>query len=350
MDQVWTISAAQSLVTLSQNGNPEPLTVYNAGPSDALVTQDEAATSPGFPLPVGASIVWDAGRPLCALVPVGTTVLNVLANSGPLLTPETFAQALILSNFAQAVASDISISGAPPINSFTSVFSGTCTDAGTVQGPADVSAFQSLDIIMFENNVGGFAVPLPRSVVLLWDNGLQDIVNLTDSNGVISVLPGLHVSVPVRSPHVTFVVNSNGRAGTVSFFVRGSYRTQTSLTYQLQSSYWGKSGLAFFGTAAEGWQGLSGVKGASTLNDYPSVTAGTVTMTASSGAVTGNPLSISVLDLASAIVLAQVSFPVGAGGTVEQEFQAGNRPLQLQIGPPSAASALVRVSLSSVEG
>lgn len=349
MDQTWLITAARGLVTIT-DGYPEPLALYNGGSVTLMLTQDLTGTAQGVPLPPGGAIVWDPGRPLGVFVATGQTTLYVLANSSPILN---VAEALIdLLGLPALIAANIKIQGAPPINSFTSVFAGTCTDAGTTLGPVDVSQFQSLDVIMFENNVGGFATPLPRGVVLLWDNGLEDIFNLTDGNGVIS-LPGvvMHVAVPVRSPNVTFSVLPNGRAGTITFAVRGSYRTQPALTYQLQSAYWGKSGLAVSGSAAEAWQGISGVKGATTLNDYPSVTAGGVTMTANATGVAGNPLVISVLDLGSNIVLAQTIFPIAAASaTAEQAFQAGNRPLQLQIGPPSSSATLVRVSLASNDG
>lgn len=348
MDQTKLITAAQGLVTVTQ-GYPEPLALYNGGSVTLMVTQDLTGTAQGVPLPPGGAIVWDPGRPLGVFVAAGQTTLYVLANSSPILN---VAEALVdLLGLAPLIAANIKVSGAPPINAFTSVFSGTCSDAGTVQGPADVSKYQSLDIIMFENNVGGFAAPLVRGVVLQWDNGLEDIFDLTDSNGVISLLPGLHVSVPVRSPNVTFTVLSNGRVGTVSFFVRGSYRTQPALSYQLQSAYWGKAGLSVFGSAAEGWQGISGVKGATTLNDYPSLNAGNMTMTANATGVAGNPLVITVLDLASNVPIAQVTFPIAAASaTAEQAFQVGNRAIQLQIGPPSSSATLVRVGLAATEG
>ena len=327
-------------------GYPEPLALYNASTVAIVITQDLGGTAQGAPLPPGGSIVWDPGRPLAAQSPDGDGTLIVLANSSPIMN---VAEALVdLLGLAPLIAANISIAGAPPLNAFTSVWSGNASGAaGAVSPVTDVSQWQSLDLVIAETNAGGFTAPLPRKVTLLWDNNLTDVFYVTDANAVIAGV-ATHVSVPVRSPNVQIVIDSNARAGTIIYNVNGSYRTTPALTYSCDSAY----GTFVGGAQASGVAGERycfmdfGNQGVGAQSSWPPVIAGAADLAYRVQTPAGSTATLQLVDAISGAPHQQVTAPASTLLTGNLQLIVPNRPLRLISTVAGAAATRIYAAIA----
>lgn len=124
------------------------VTVRNLGTETLYLSSSPiTSASSGFPLGSGSSMVWDAGRPLYAYATNGA--MGVSDNSGNLFDASAVASELLASGLAGQIASQIAISGAPPLPLHDVLFSGVVTAGVPVQ--LDVSKYSSLIVVATTN-------------------------------------------------------------------------------------------------------------------------------------------------------------------------------------------------------
>jgi hypothetical protein len=85
--------------------------LYNAGANPLYVDSDLTVGVSSFPISPGGSLPWDAGVPLYAVSPAGTT-MNVAPGSSTVFDPTAIATAILDQGLAQDIATSISLN--PP--------------------------------------------------------------------------------------------------------------------------------------------------------------------------------------------------------------------------------------------
>jgi hypothetical protein len=376
VDQTYEFTAAKGLQNIS-GGFPSPLTVYNGGTVQIQVTDDVNGTSDGFPLSPGTSIVWDAGRPLCAFVPVGTpgqAALTILDNSGAISNPSAIASALLVGGLAGAIASAIAVQGAPPLNAFDILKKVTLRpfNAGTTSvDDIDVHKYNAISIWSYFTNTGaGTTPPGYRYITLDWytdDAGalgaliVSNTYYLTDDAAGAGVSSGSYdgttIQVPVRGywlrlsylPTPMFL-----NAGFLTFNVVGRYAAQPVPFVNVTNPRFGSSGMAV-DPAPDKHDGLvwmSGAKAAALLQEFPFIlNVGPAQLHVAVNNVTVAPLEVVLLD---AIDLKRIAsspiFPVAAGvvSSDTRQIMLPNVPFIVQIAAGPVATS-VSVSLTYLD-
>lgn len=374
MDNTYQLTAALGLVNIFRDGYPEPLTVYNSGTLDLLVTDDDTGTSDGFPLSPGTTIVWDAKRPLAAQVvagEVGTGTLVVLDNSGAVSNPSAIAAALLVGGLAGAIASAIAISGAPPLNAYNVIGQPSVLNAGSLTSPTfapqDVRKYNSIvATVHMSPLVGSFTTSKPayRSMAFQWftdNNGAPGSNITTDTYYLCEAAAGnayfgTYVRTPCRGAWlvISFGPVQNSTAGnhttTITSLITGQYASVLQPQMQLTTAIWNTDPSAFGWSFSNGdftdnfWSvSIAKASGASPIT-YPPVQNGNVFLNVACNAVGVATMFVTVYDLVDNRQIARLPLVVGSlGGS--QAFIAPNRPISLNIEGPTAVCTAVIVSM-----
>ena len=310
--QTWTITDSNPVQLIPHGGYDSITTIANIDTKNSIILSEDTTLS-GVTLTAGSSIGWDPGKALFARLdpslPVGTVVsVNVIQNGGQWYNGQSVANALLSSGLATqisnaivtsgltaaAIAANISVSGAPPIdvNAIIVSVSGVTVPQftnGTSYGPYNVSTYQSLFVEALEvTTVFGTTPPGIRRIQLLWsllDGTLVDIDSfwLTDNNSLVNNTGTASMRVSVKAPRVTINVSQNaGATTTYNLVAIGSYKAVSVTKYSFQSNYGPTVGTALgsFGDNLTEWQ-ITSLTGVASGTFYPNVKSGPASISAS---------------------------------------------------------------------
>lgn len=143
-----TIYAVAGTMPIYPAARQKACVVKNVGTDMVYLSSQSIATSyEGHELGAGSSIIWDAEQALWAYCP-STTSISVIENSGNLFDAQAIANEIVTGGLAQEIAQQISITGAPPINSQVMLYSGRAELAP----PLDTTGFNTLYIYATNRN------------------------------------------------------------------------------------------------------------------------------------------------------------------------------------------------------
>lgn len=281
-------------------GLPTELTLYNLSTTETLNINDSTNGS-GFPLSPGASVSWDAGKPLYASCATSATLV-VMDNGGTISNPATLAKLIVSSGLGQSVADAVAISGAPSIDSPNAFPQYTGGPTGINKAVYDISRYQSAHLYLFAAESPPNAAHFWTVNVQFWataDTGFSTGVVLRtvtatvcDSANTYWTLPAIGKTMtvtvaplvgPAASAQVTLNVTGSFRATEEEFNVQNAGSSQPHLS--IGSVFEGET---FYGGA---------VPASSTWSDTIDFRAGVVRMTMLFvGAIPSPGMEVKLLD------------------------------------------------------
>lgn len=248
--------------------------IQNTG-SATLYANDEdpiSAPSPGQPISAGSTLGWDKDRALYVTCPTSTTI-TITGNSGNLFDVGSLASQissnLTASGLAAAIAANIAVSGAPPIDAFASV--GTANQVvvnGSNSPIIDMRKYQGLFYSIENIN----AVNGQFSVFWSADAAGLIIIELDAFDMATAGAGGAtQGSMMVRGPYALILFNASAGSAQLNLF--GSYKAQPNNFYQGQGNGSANGTIEASGTKGMyGWAGTIPV--ANTWTCQPDVQAG----------------------------------------------------------------------------
>lgn len=221
----------------------DPYTVTNVG-SVTVYLGDERNIYPstGFPLNPGASRVWDAGVTLYAIANPGDTGrVNVSRGSGVVTDPASVASQILTQGLASAIATQISIAGAPAIDSPQILLSGhavlNATPPGDVFTIDHLNKWQSVSVIIQTTpSYGGARGIFPLRLWVSWHMGgypvaEKSLLVLTGDDGGMQFPSRIVADLPVLGDSLSFGLEAPSLGGYpdipiyTQYVVTGSYRS-----------------------------------------------------------------------------------------------------------------------------
>ena len=124
--------SATAPITVHNSDYPYATMVFNSSTVDTLYLSENPNNN-GFPLSPGSSISWDAGKALYLYVNSGVSLFATVVDNGGNLTD------------AGAIAAQIQISGAPPVDNPKILFNGDASQLGGGGTLYNISAYQTLN-------------------------------------------------------------------------------------------------------------------------------------------------------------------------------------------------------------
>lgn len=218
---------------IEKNRKHAALTIFNTGTTTVFLDDEDPVGDPskGLPLSPGSSIPWDADKALYATC-LTSGFLTTTGNSGIPFDAGAVAAQILTQGLAQDIADAIYISGAPPVDKFTQMYSsGTISGASVTSPQIDTSAYASL----FINISNGFPTRLvPGHFSIAWyssgaDPAFPTVKLIATDEFYIGTGVITEVRVPVRG--ALAVINMVGGTGSCSYDVYGSYKAVDRLTY-----------------------------------------------------------------------------------------------------------------------
>ena len=329
--------------------NRQPATLQNSGSVDVYLSE-YPSTGVGFPLSVGSTLHWDAGRALYAYTSAGSGSLLVFDGSGQYTDAAAIAKQIILQGLGDDIASKLLISGVPPVDPRTQLLF-TAFSTATIPGSTvdiDVTKYGSiiLDVRDHTNDAPSTSV-VSRIYTIVWLDATgsfevsRDTFRLgDDNNNAFGPLVAYgRYQTPVVSPKMRISLASNTRAdSTVNLSVYGSYR-QTREATLFQRSAWNGAdpSLAAFMVNINK---AAGTAYAQTLHQVAQRLKLTVVVNA---AVTAGGI-VGVFDEAAVLYCwGGVYIPPTAivGDIYTADVIIPNRPVRLGIPAPMACASLV---------
>lgn len=221
----------------------QPIQIYPAGLQASLLIRNNDSTNhvflatlpsgTGFDLGPGSAIVWSPGNALYASVKLGKPVtVTLLDNGGDLFD-------------ASAIAAQISISGAPPIDVPATLVSSTSNAATVSSGSLNVQAYQSVKIVIQEFDTAASATPVYFLLSVAFNSAsIQTVRSYVFAAGSNS--GSIELFVPCEGSTMTFTVNAMtgsavGAGHQYTYSAVASYRPVTKPRVFMTSAWWGTS-------------------------------------------------------------------------------------------------------------
>lgn len=306
-------------------GIQQDLTVKNVGPDTIwLGSQTSVSSESGYPLGPGSSVLWLQNRALYAIGTSDTSLVLVTTNLGPQFD-------------ASAVAAQISISGAPPVdqndilfNSLQLVPINTFMNSPLI----DVRKYQSIQVWAVDEGANSLA----RTVNISFGVDVNGALGTWDRNSVSffdqgpgggGVYKGSWASavIPVRGPVMQASISTLAVASNVHLILVGSYKAVQRGAYRMH--HWDalSSGLPAGATAVGvGHDQMAGFiwfgPAAGSYSWRPNHTSGESQLAIDYGGAGG--FSVAIGDLSGNVTLV----PLTAGPSV-QRFIAPARPINV---------------------
>jgi hypothetical protein len=222
-------------------------------------------------------------------------------------------QSLVIGSgdLAQEIATNISVSGAPPIDAMKIIHTSTYTTGagGVFVGPIDTSGYQSVTVLIREDN-GNIAIPpIPRAVTCRFgwvgNDRVTDEFCGTDDSAPTGAYETSY-RCPVRGPVLYLGLSPTSVVGTsLTITVMGSYKTITTPGYVHRSAVWGISGAVTSGNAVDNFASASwsSVPTLVPIADYPPSKNGNAQITCRARGTSGQSINFWLLDLRTGIPL-----------------------------------------------
>lgn len=358
MPTPYVVSSANP-VQVTGNITQTVSTVYNSSTTDVLYLSDTGNPAGAFPLNPGSTIQWDGGKPLYLSV-LGTAVVTayVMPNGGNLTDATAIASAIIAQGLAQDIAQEISISGAPPIDSSRvpiASFSHVTVPANQmkqISGYIDVSKYNSVRVVVSPTGpvAGTFQAPcqvLVRPVAPPGaQNGMAFSCGVLDDNGQgWGAAPFNEFWIPCKSDVITVWYN-NGRGGDqdVTITVYGSYQSIWSPICYIDNGYYPPYGNVVPTVSETYGTGSGYVQWPSKGSGIMGVVLPVVARSASvhieaSGVTTAGVVSVRASDISSRY-LRQLKVPTGSS-IIDIDLLLPNAPVTVNFSTGVIASTMV---------
>lgn len=224
-----------SPVQVHNDGYPETTTVYNKDTANTVyLLEYPQGFSTGFPLGPGSTITWDKGKALYLCCDNAATTINVVVadNGGTLTDAGAIAGQIIAQGLATDIATQISLTGAPPIDVNTIIkniaFTTNTTSTYSIDVP-NVEQYQSVTIWAVDEGNASLRrdISVQHGVLsgavlaLYYDEGFG-IVDQGPGSGYLGGYTTYRTSTKQQDLRVN--VGPSGAATTVHFIVTGSYK------------------------------------------------------------------------------------------------------------------------------
>lgn len=228
-------------ITVHNSDYPYTTMVFNSSTKDTLYLSENPNNN-GFPLSPGSSISWDSGKALYLYVNSGVSLYATVVDNGGNLTD------------AGAIAAQIQISGAPPVDPMTILYEGQLTSIITgVSTPSiDTSKYQSISVFI-STDTGALATDPQdfEDITLTWsiNNSSIDIDNFRayDSNNNTIILGvgstttdyigGCTYICATKGPSLILSTFGSTNGATITIRIVGSYKTVNTPHYTQHSNY-----------------------------------------------------------------------------------------------------------------
>lgn len=263
----------------------QPIQIYPAGLQASLLIRNNDSTNhvflatvasgTGFDLGPGSAIVWSPGNALYASVTLGKPVtVTLLDNGGDLFD-------------ASAIAAQISISGAPPVDAPVTLVSSTSNVGNFSSGSLNVQSYQSVKIVIQESDTAASATPVYFQVDVDFNSvSIQTRRSYVFAAGSNS--GSIELFVPCEGSTMTFAVKPMtgtpvGAGHQYTYSAVASYRPVTKPRVFLNSGWWGTSTATIntdsFGRDRYASLDLAPKAAGVLLMEYPPTFNGTLTYT-----------------------------------------------------------------------
>jgi len=342
-------------------GFPHPVSIINRG-AVAVYLEDrqQSATDEGRPLSPGSTVIWPASTELWLVAPSATEV-RISDSAGAMFDAGEVATQLLSQGLPEAIAQQVYVTGAPPVDRMRSLYSATLPQDGTTTwSPAfDTSAlgtvqwrFRALDPATLS------APPGLSSIAAYWYDASMNIIGaeyvsaLGDNNRFISGLEFAYGRLSVKGNYLVLGISTLNRpGGSVQFSAAGSIRSMKNAVV-LNSGYYGTGGGTVSSYGLDRFSSVfsaSGLAAGASTTEYPPVRSGLCTAVFSyNGTVPASGLDFLVQDLVSPVPIAGVRAAGGGASsyTTTQTFYMPDRPVSLLLrnkGPAALATVMSAV-------
>lgn len=336
---------------------PTPVSVINTG-AVTVYLDDEPQTdvSRGRPLGPGSTVVWEANSPLWLVAESAEGEVRISDSAGAMFDAGQVATQLLAQGLPEAIAQQVYIAGAPPVDKPKALYSATLNQNGTTTQSAafDVSSFGS--VAWRFRGLDPATVASPPGITLIgvywFDTSLStvlaaDYLNLIGDNNRFSFFEFSSGRMAVKGPYVVFVVTTLNRpGGSVQFSAQGSIR-------QVRNSSWLMNGYYTTGGGICTSYGLDrfvsvlspNLASTASIGEWFPTKSGLCTALFSYNAtVPANGLDFLVHDMNGTPVAGVRAAGAGLSSyTLQQQFYMPDRPVQIFLrnkGPAALTTAM----------
>lgn len=320
-------------------------------------TRGVTATS-GMPLPPQSTKRWESGDPCFAICASGeTATINVSDNAGELNNPAAVAGQILTQGLAGSIASAITLSGVPIIDSPTQLYDDTQIVASNNfpndTGLIDVSRYQTVTFSVQETNMGTPGLVSIRDYTLQWLDSVGNVLDV--DNFMTSLCSGtfLQAKVPCKGSQLRITPASaiTTTNATITIQIYGSYRPANKQRWRILPT--GLMGLS--GTVSAYQSGDYGVftmqaalAAGATVTEYPYVYSGPATLhvvqtTTSTGTVKPQ---ITVSHMSNSRRICWSTIPIGQFGSDYIPFYIPKEPIIVSISNAATNANTFVVSIS----
>lgn len=233
-----------------------PIMIQNTGTATVFANNEDpiSAPSPGQPISAGSMLSWDKDRPLYVTCATSSTI-TITENTGTLVDIGSLSSqisvALTAGGLASAIAANIKISGAPPIDNFQSIgiFAQTVSN-GSASPVLDMRGFQSLFVGL--TNTGNM---IQGQFLVFW-YAEQAAINVIELDSIyIGVGFNTQFSMAAKGPWCQINVAASSGSAVMSPY--GSYKSLVNNSYGAQGAGANFGTVELTGTAdVQTWSGV----------------------------------------------------------------------------------------------
>lgn len=241
----YTLTAEPTTATGS--GFAAGALLYNQGPGTAYAADTPGNEVDGFPIRAGASMTWDAQRPLYLTSSAGAVLVLDQDSGSSLFNPADIASQILDQGLAGDIAASIKAGGVPVVDAPLSLSNVISAPAPLGVGPFDMTPYASV----FFNVTIATTSPLSISdivkVTIAFGNSGLITSGITIEGNAGCIITGY---VPVTGPQMQFAVTTPSLTAstyTVTTNVFASYRTVAHPSYTVSNNNWDQPYMSGFG-------------------------------------------------------------------------------------------------------
>ena len=349
-----------SATSVQEFALPRDLFIVNTSTTATVyldTTRGVTATS-GMPLPPQSTKRWESGDPCFAICAAGNTAtINVSDNAGELANPAAVAGQILTQGLAGQIASAITLSGVPIIDTPALIYNNqqvvasNAFPAGT--GTIDVSRYQTVVFSVQEQNLGTLGLINIRDYSMQWLDASGNVLDV--DNFMTSLCSGTFLQAKVPCKGASLIITPASAItttnATITIQVFGSYRPANKQRWRiLPTGIHGNSGTV--SAYESGDYGVFTMQAAlaagATTTDYPYVYSGPAMLhvlqtTTSTGSVQPQ---ITVSHMNDSRRICWATIPIGQFGNANIPFYIPKEPIIVSIVNAATNANTFTVSIS----